>query len=180
MFKKLLAFFAAMYMAVSFAAVDVNKATAAELDGLKGIGPAISGRIVDERKKGNFKDWNDFIERVKGIGEGNAAKFSAEGLTVGGAGFKGAAAPAAAKKDPAAAPAAKAEEKKAEAKPAATAAPAAAAKEMKKDDKADAKAKKEADTKTKVDDKKAKESKPVAKDDAKAEAAKPAASAAKK
>ena len=174
MFKKLLAFFAAMYMAVSFAAVDVNKATAAELDGLKGIGPAISGRIVDERKKGNFKDWNDFIERVKGIGEGNAAKFSAEGLTVGGAGFKGAAAPAAAKKDPAAAPAAKAEEKKAEAKP------AAAAKEMKKDDKADAKAKKEADTKTKVDDKKAKESKPVAKDDAKAEAAKPAASAAKK
>ncbi|MES2399831.1 MAG: helix-hairpin-helix domain-containing protein, partial [Pseudomonadota bacterium] len=111
MFKKLLAFVAAMYMAVSFAAVDVNKATAADLDGLKGIGPAISGRIIDERKKGDFKSWEDFITRVKGVGEGNAAKFSAEGLTVGGSSFKGvAAAPAAAKKDDK--PAAKAEEKK--------------------------------------------------------------------
>jgi MFS family permease len=56
------------------------------------IGPAISGRILDERKKGNFKSWEDLIERVKGLGVGNAAKFSAEGLTVSGAGYKGAAA----------------------------------------------------------------------------------------
>lgn len=131
MFKKLLAFVAAMYMAVSFAAVDVNKATAAELDGIKGIGPAISGKILDERKKGDFKDWNDFIGRVRGMGEVNAAKFSAEGLTVGGAGFKGAAPAPAAKKDAKAAapaaPAVKTEEKKAEVKPTAAAAPAAPA-----------------------------------------------------
>ena len=184
MFKKLLAFFAAMYMAVSFAAVDVNKATAAELDGIKGIGPAISGKIVDERKKGNFKDWNDFIARVKGVGEGNAAKFSAEGLTVGGTGFKGAAAAPTAKKDEkpvaAAAPAAKAEEKKVESKPAAVtapAAPASTAKEVKKDAKAEEKAKAEAEKTAKADAKKAKA---VAKDDPKADAAKPAASAAKK
>lgn len=123
MFKKFLALFAAMYMAVSFAAVDVNKATAAELDGIKGIGPSISGKIVEERKKGNFKDWSDFIVRVKGLGERNAAKFSAEGLTVGGAGFKTAATPTpAAKKDEkpkvAVAPAVKTDEKKADAKPA--------------------------------------------------------------
>ena len=125
MLKKILAILAMLYAAAAFAAVDVNKASAADLDGVKGIGPGISGKIIEERKKGNFKDWNDFIERVKGVGEGNAAKFSAEGLTVNGAGFKGAAAaPAAAKKDEK--PAAKAEEKKAEAKPAA-AAPAAAA-----------------------------------------------------
>ena len=98
MFKKLLAFFAAMTVAVAFAAVDLNKATPAELDGIKGIGPVISAKIIDERKKGNFRSWEDFIGRVKGIGEGNAAKFSAQGLTVGGAGFKGAAA-APAKKD---------------------------------------------------------------------------------
>ena len=187
MFKKLLVFFAAMYMAVSFAAVDVNKATAAELDGVKGIGPAISGRIVDERKKGNFKDWNDFIERVKGVGEGNAAKFSAEGLTVGGTSLKGAAAAPTAKKDEkpvaAVAPAAKAEEKKVESKPAAVtapAAPASTAKEVKKDAKAEAKAKAEAEKAAKADAKKAKEAKPAAKDDPKADAAKPAASAAKK
>jgi competence protein ComEA len=205
MFKKLLAFFAAMTVAVAFAAVDVNKATPAELDGIKGIGPSISAKIVDERKKGNFKSWEDFIERVKGIGEGNAAKFSAEGLTVGGAGYKGAAAapakkddkpaaPAAAKVDakPAAAPAAPA---KADAKPVAAAAAAApAAKEEKKDPKADAKAKKEAEAKAKADEAKAKKEadakakadakaakdKPAAKSDAKADAAKPAASAAKK
>ena len=120
MFKKLLAFFAAMTVAVAFAAVDVNKATPAELDGIKGIGPSISGKIVDERKKGNFKSWEDFIERVKGIGEGNAAKFSAEGLTVGGAGYKGAAAAPAKKDDKPAAPAkadAKAAKDKAAAKP---------------------------------------------------------------
>lgn len=119
MFKKLLAFLAAMSLFAAFAAVDVNKATVADLDGLKGIGPGISAKIVDERKKGDFKDWNDFIERVKGIGEKNAAKFSAEGMTIGGASFKGAA--PAGKKDvkPAAA---KADEKKADAKPAAAAA----------------------------------------------------------
>jgi competence protein ComEA len=121
MFKKLLAFFAAMTVAVAFAAVDVNKATPAELDSIKGIGPATTAKIVDERKKGNFKSWEDFIERVKGVSEGNAAKFSAQGLTVGGAGYKGAAAaPAKADAKPAAAPAAaaapaKADEKKAKA-----------------------------------------------------------------
>ncbi len=209
MFKKLLAFFAAMTVAVAFAAVDVNKATPAELDSIKGIGPAISGKILDERKKGNFKSWEDFIERVKGVGEGNAAKFSAEGLTVGGTGYKGAAAaPAKADAKPATAPAAAAApaktDVKADAKPAAAGAPAAA-KEEKKDPKAEAKAKKEAEAKAKADEKKAKadaakakkeadakakadakaaKDKPAAKadakPDAKADAAKPAASAPKK
>ena len=89
MLKKILAIVAMLYAAASFAAVDVNKATAAELDSVKGIGPSISTKILDERKKGSFKDWQDFIERVKGIGEGNAARFSAEGLTVNGSDFKG-------------------------------------------------------------------------------------------
>ena len=91
MLKKILAAVAMLYAAASFAAVDVNKATAADLDGIKGIGPSMSTRILDERKKGNFKDWTDFIGRTKGVGEGNAAKFSGEGLTVNGDAFKGAA-----------------------------------------------------------------------------------------
>ena len=74
MLKKILAVMVMMYAAVSFAAVDVNKATAAELDGVKGIGPAISAKILDEKKKGgNFKDWDDLVKRVSGIGETNAA-----------------------------------------------------------------------------------------------------------
>lgn len=159
MFKKFLVFFAAMYVAMSFAAVDVNKATPADLDGLKGIGPGISGKIVEERKKGEFKNWNDFIERVKGIGEKNAVKFSAEGMTVSGASYKGVA--PAAKKD--AKPAAAKSDEQKDAKPATTAsAPAAPSSAMTKDDK-----------KSKADMKKAKA-------DEKADAAKPAASAAKK
>lgn len=115
MLKKILALVAMLSAAACFAAVDVNKGSAAELDSIKGIGPAMSGKILDERKKGNFKDWNDFIARVKGVGEGNAAKFSKEGLTINGAAFKDAAAAPAAKKDDK--PVAKAEEKKAEVKP---------------------------------------------------------------
>jgi competence protein ComEA len=95
MWKKTLAVLAMLYAAAAFAAVDVNKASAAELDGIKGIGPGLSTRVLDERKKGVFKDWTDLMARVKGIGEGNAAKFSDGGLTVNGAAFK----PAAAKAD---------------------------------------------------------------------------------
>ena len=98
MLKKILSVLLMLYAAACFAAVDANKANAAELDSIKGIGPAMSTRILDERKKGNFKDWPDFISRVKGLGEGNAAKLSKAGLTVNGAEFKGT---AAAKAEPA-------------------------------------------------------------------------------
>lgn len=121
MLKKILALVAMLYAAVCFAAVDVNKAGAAELDSIKGIGPAMSTKILDERKKGDFKDWNDFVTRVKGVGEKNATKFSTDGLTVNGTTFKGAAAtptPAAKKDEKPAAKDAKAEA----AKPAASAA----------------------------------------------------------
>jgi competence protein ComEA len=70
------------------AAVDVNKATQAELETIKGIGPSMSNKIVGERKKGSFKDWSDVVSRVKGVGPGNATRFSADGLTVNGAGYK--------------------------------------------------------------------------------------------
>ena len=152
MLKKLLAIVAMLFAMSAFAAVDVNKASLAELDAVKGIGPALSTKIVDERKKGNFKDWNDLITRVSGVGEKSAANLSAAGLTVGTTSFAGApaAAPAAMKKDdkaaPAtaapAAPAAKMEEKKADAK---TAAPVAAAAPMAKEEKPDAKAQAKAD-----------------------------------
>ncbi|TWO72034.1 helix-hairpin-helix domain-containing protein [Caenimonas sedimenti] len=92
MIKQLLAVLALTFAGSAFAAADVNKASAAELDGIKGIGPALSGRILDERKKGAFKDWNDLMARVKGVKEGAAAKYSKEGLTVNGEAFKTAAA----------------------------------------------------------------------------------------
>ncbi len=121
MFKKLAALMLALFTFAAFAAVDVNKATQAELDGIKGIGPGIAGKILDERKKGSFKDWGDLVERVNGVGEVNAGKFSAEGLTVNGKTFKGVAAkPVAKEAKPAAAEKAAAKAEK-EAMPAAAA-----------------------------------------------------------
>ena len=124
MWKKLLAALAMCFAtAMAMAAIDVNKATETDLDGLKGIGPVTSKLILNERKKGAFKDWQDFIDRVKGVGEARAAKFSEEGLTVNGQAFKPVA--AAKKDDKAAAKDAKADKKEARAdaaKPAASAA----------------------------------------------------------
>lgn len=98
MFKKFLASSLALLAAASFAAVDINKATLADLDSIKGIGPSTSTKILDERKTSPFKDWGDLIQRVPGIGGKRAAKLSAEGLTVNGDAFKPTAKPATEKK----------------------------------------------------------------------------------
>ena len=105
MLKKLLAGLAMLAAASAFAAVDANKATPAELDGLKGVGPAMSQRIVDARKQGEFKSWDDFMARVKGVKEKTAEKLSGEGLTINGKPYTAAAAAPAAATAPA--PAAK-------------------------------------------------------------------------
>ena len=65
-------------------AVDVNQASEAELDGVRGIGPGLSGRILQERARGPFAHWADLVARVGGIGPGTAARLSREGLTVNG------------------------------------------------------------------------------------------------
>lgn len=91
MLKKLFFCVAFFFAAAAFAAVDVNQATEADLDGINGIGPGLSQRILAEREKGEFKDWTDLIERVKGIGDKTATKFSAGGLTVQGKRFNAAA-----------------------------------------------------------------------------------------
>jgi len=92
MIQRILALLLSLFAAAAFAAVDVNKANQADLESIKGIGPTIATKILDERKKGSFKDWNDMIDRVKGIGEKNASTFSADGLTVNGVAYAGAAA----------------------------------------------------------------------------------------
>lgn len=68
-------------------AADANKASAAELEAVKGIGPALSGKIVSARQQGQFKNWADMVERVSGMGPGNAARLSQNGLTVAGAAY---------------------------------------------------------------------------------------------
>lgn len=69
--------------ATSAFAVDANTATEAELDGVKGLGPSQTARILQAREKAVFKDWADLMARVKGIKPRTAAKLSGNGLTVG-------------------------------------------------------------------------------------------------
>lgn len=88
MFRKFIAIVLATFALTAFAAVDANKASQAELETVKGIGPGLSTKILEARKTGAFKDWNDMVERVGGVGPGNAARFSQAGLTVGGVAFE--------------------------------------------------------------------------------------------
>ncbi len=102
MFRKLFTtLFTTLLFALSagaFAAVDVNRATVAELETIKGIGPGMSAKILKAREAGAFKSWPDMIERISGVGPRNAAKLSQAGLTVGSAAFDPSSVPAAAPK----------------------------------------------------------------------------------
>jgi len=85
MFKKLaLAAILLTNFHLAFAQVDVNKADQAALDGIRGVGPKLSSAILEERKKGEFKDWRDLENRVKGVGGKSAVRLSNAGLTVNG------------------------------------------------------------------------------------------------
>lgn len=84
MIRTLVATVLAAFAFSAFAAVDANQASAAELDAVKGIGPSLATKIVDARKAGNFKNWDDMVDRVPGVGSANAMRLSDAGLTVGG------------------------------------------------------------------------------------------------
>ncbi len=81
----------ALMSAAAIAAIDVNKANQAELESIKGIGPSMSGKILEARKAGSFKDWSDMQSRVKGVRNASSAKFSGQGLTVNGSAYTGSA-----------------------------------------------------------------------------------------
>lgn len=58
--------------------IDLNRASAEELDELPGIGPALAGRIVTYRKEnGPFRTWDD-VEKVAGVGPALRKKLEAE------------------------------------------------------------------------------------------------------
>ncbi len=114
-FLMLISLFA--FSGMAYAVVDLNTADQAQLQTVKGIGPAKAKTIIEYRtKNGAFKSVDE-LTKVSGFGEKSVTKMKGD-LTVGGA------APAAAAK-PAAAPAAAAPAPAA-AKPAAAPAPAAA------------------------------------------------------
>lgn len=79
---------ASLVAAAAIGATEINQATEAELDSVKGLGPASTARILQAREQAPFKDWADFMRRVKGFKAATAARVSEAGLTVNGAAFE--------------------------------------------------------------------------------------------
>lgn len=73
--------------APALASLDINRATQAELEQLRGVGPQLSERILAARQGRPFTDWDDLRGRVAGLGPAQAARLSREGLTVAGAAY---------------------------------------------------------------------------------------------
>ena len=65
-------------------ALNVNEASAQQLESIRGIGPRTAAIIVSERERGGkFQSLDDFAERVRGIGQKKAQALEAAGLQVG-------------------------------------------------------------------------------------------------
>ena len=66
-----------------------NTASQATLEQLKGVGVAMSDRLLKARAERPFTDWDDVMRRVPGIGDRNARRLSQQGLRVGGRPYAG-------------------------------------------------------------------------------------------
>lgn len=65
------------------AALNVNAATAIQLQEISGIGPKTAQVIIHERQRGGaYASMEDLSDRVKGIGPKKAARLAAAGLRV--------------------------------------------------------------------------------------------------
>jgi competence protein ComEA len=65
------------------AVLDVNTATQAQLEQLRGIGVSMSEKLLAERARQPFTDWADLIARVPGVSARSAERLSDQGLRVG-------------------------------------------------------------------------------------------------
>jgi competence protein ComEA len=63
-------------------AVEINTATDEQLQSLRGIGPAMAGRIIAERARAPFSSLADFDERVKGVGTITLRRWVTDGLVL--------------------------------------------------------------------------------------------------
>lgn len=75
-----------LLLAGASVALDANTATQAELEAIRGIGPALASRIVEARRARPFADLDDLRARVRGVGDANLRTLREAGLDVGASG----------------------------------------------------------------------------------------------
>lgn len=84
LFSQLCLFFVIGLISFQVAALDLNQATASELQQIKGIGPKTAELIIAERSRGGpFESLQDLSDRVKGIGPKRLVVLEASGLKTG-------------------------------------------------------------------------------------------------
>ena len=72
---------------LSVLALEINQANEAELDSIKGMGPAMTRKVLNARAEKPFINWKDLMSRVTGIGKNKAQQFSDQGVLVNGLEF---------------------------------------------------------------------------------------------
>ena len=73
---------------LSVFALEINQANEAELDSIKGMGPAMTRKVLAARTEKPFTNWKDLMSRVMGIGKNKAQQFSDQGVLVNGLALK--------------------------------------------------------------------------------------------
>lgn len=64
--------------------LELNTASRAQLESLRGLGPALVERLLLARQQRIFEGWADLRQRVRGIGPALAQRLSDQGLRVAG------------------------------------------------------------------------------------------------
>ena len=72
---------------LSVLALEINQANEAELDSIKGMGPAMTRKVLNARAEKPFINWKDLMSRVTGMGKNKAQQFSDQGVLVNGLAF---------------------------------------------------------------------------------------------
>jgi competence protein ComEA len=85
--KKWIVLGALVCVPLSVLSLEINQANEAELDSIKGMGPAMTRKVLVARADKPFMNWKDLMSRVAGIGKAKAQQFSAQGVLVNGQSF---------------------------------------------------------------------------------------------
>lgn len=62
--------------------MDLNQATRAEIEAVRGVGVELTDRLLAARERGPFQDWGEARKRVKGLGKRALMGFAEAGFHI--------------------------------------------------------------------------------------------------